>query len=177
MLQDSLNSLSPLNSPVSGRHIAITRTGWVQVCWPWSSKVIFRARLSPWPQSAYDVPVAKVLLWPFYKGQAMLEPPSHPLKHRKKPGWCFQMQRVKGKYKPLLSLKPFTLTTWQGIWDTRVGWGRGSTNRTRLLWDIPAEASWKHSPRWPPWCARHHPPGLGNPEGSNISSKSPLSSL
>lgn len=125
MLQDHLNSLSPLNSPVSGHHISNTRTGWVQVCWPQSSKVIFRAILFPWPQSAHDVSVAKVLLWPFYKGQAILEPPSHPLNHCKKPGWCFQMQRVKGKYKPLLSLKPFPLNQVAGNLGHQSGMRQG----------------------------------------------------
>lgn len=144
------------------------RTGRFQLYfWLWlqaSGKVIFLARPSLWPQSrtclyasslslAYDLSIKSRLC-------CDLTPP-----------WCQDdvfKRRVKGSCGTSLATEPFTSSHVGGTWATRrqnqswVGqwqhkWGTG------ILWNIPAEASWKRSPRWLPWCYLHHPPGLDNP--------------
>ena len=120
----------------------------------------------------------KSYLWPFYKEQSVLWSHPNPTSCPRKPGWCFQMQRVKGKCSPSLVIE--TLPTKPHHREFRKPWAPPKWGETRTaqtgdgaLWNIPAEASSRRSPMWLPGCYLHHPPGLDNPVGY-ITSIQPL---
>lgn len=73
----------------------------------------------------------KSYLWPFYKEQSVLWSHRNPTSCPRKPGWCFQVQRVKGKCSPSVVIespptKPHGRKTMS---PTQMGWDKDSTNR------------------------------------------------